>query len=254
MMSRQIDDAAPSPERAGEMGFIRSVPLLFLPGLLCDAMLWRSQMLALADRVAASVADLTLDDSVAAMAARTLAVAPPRFALAALSMGGYVAFEILRQAPERVERLALFDTSAAPDTEARARARRAGMASLALGQFRGVTARLLPQLVHADHVDGPVGVAVAAMAARVGGDAFLRQQQAILDRPDSRPMLAAIAIPTLVAVGDGDVLTPPADALEMHRAIRGSRLHVFRSCGHLPAIEQPEETSRLLREWLGEQG
>jgi pimeloyl-ACP methyl ester carboxylesterase len=226
------------------------MPLVFLPGLLCDDRLWRDQARDLSDIAAPFIADLTQDDSIAAMARRALDGAPPRFALAGLSMGGYVAFEILRQAPERVTRLALLDTSAAPDEAERIAQRKAGIASLKIGRFAGVTTRLLPQLVHASHVAGPVGEELKAMAARVGGAAFLRQQQAILGRPDSRPLLAEIAVPTLVAVGDGDVLTPVAEAQEIHRGIAGSRFHIFEGCGHLPALEQPNETSRVLRDWL----
>jgi pimeloyl-ACP methyl ester carboxylesterase len=225
-------------------------PLVLLPGLLCDAELWRPQVEALSELAAASVADLTLDTSIAAMAARVLAVAPPRFSLAALSMGGYVAFEIMRRAPDRVLRLALFDTQGELDPPERVLQRRRGMESLKLGRFVGVTASLLPQLVHPAHIKGPVGDTVTAMAKRVGGAAFLRQQQAILDRPDSRPTLAAIRVPTLVAVGEQDVLTPVADALEIHRGIAGSRFHLFTDCGHLPALEKPEETTALLRDWL----
>ncbi len=230
------------------------VPLLLLPGLLCDGELWRSQIDALHGIADCRIADLTLDESVGAMAERALAVAPPCFALAALSMGGYVAFEILRRAPERVSRLALLDTSAAPDTPARAAGRRAAMDSLRVGRFLGVTRRLLPDLIHADHLDGPVGAQVQAMAARVGGKAFLRQQQAILDRPDSRPLLGHILVPTLIAVGEDDRLTPPVEARAMHEAVAGSRLHLFARCGHLPPLERPDETGALLREWLTDQG
>lgn len=228
------------------------IPLLLLPGLLCDEVLWRDQVQALADIGEAVIADLTQDDSVAGMAARALSIAPPRFALAGLSMGGYVAFEILRQAPERVMRLALLDTSAAPDDARRVAKRRAAIASLAHGRFSGVTHRLLPQLIHPSKVHTAVGDTVRAMAERVGGDAFLRQQYAILGRPDSRPLLAQIQVPTLVAVGDGDGLTPLADAMEIHAGIAASRLHVFKDCGHLPALELPAETSAVMRQWLRE--
>jgi pimeloyl-ACP methyl ester carboxylesterase len=229
-------------------------PVVLLPGLLCDATLWRAQVEGLADIAAALIPDLTLDETVRDMAARTLAVAPPRFALAALSMGGYVAFDILRQAPGRVTRLALFATSAAPDSPERATERKRGMESLKLGRFMGVTQRMLPQLVHPSHVSDAVGETVKAMAERVGGAAFLRQQHAILSRPDSRPTLSIIKIPTLVAVGDGDVLTPPSESREIHRGIAGSRLHIFETCGHLPALEQPDETTAVLRDWLGYPG
>lgn len=226
------------------------IPLLLLPGLLNDEALWAAQIRDLGDIANAQVADLTLDDNVAAMAARALASAPPRFALAALSMGGYVALEMMRQAPERISRLALFDTSATADSPARAAQRRAAMDSLSLGRFVGVTGRLLPQLIHPDHVAGTVGEVVRAMAARVGGAAFLRQQQAILDRPDSTALLPKITVPTLVAVGDSDRLTPPADAHLIRDAIPGAAFHCFTRCGHLPPLEKPDETSAVLRAWL----
>lgn len=229
---------------------MRNSALVLLPGLLCDAELWAAQVDALGDIAAITVPDLTLDDAVDAMARRVLAEAPDTFALAALSMGGYVAFEILRQAPERVTRLALIDTSAAPDDAARAAQRRGAIASLELGQFLGVSQRMLPQLVHARHVDGPVGDRVRRMAERVGRDAFIRQQRAILSRPDSRPLLPRIAVPTLVAVGDGDRLTPPSESRSMHGAIAQARFHLFERCGHLPPLESPEETSAVLRAWL----
>ena len=119
---------------------MRATPdLLLLPGLLCDPRLWRDQVAGLADLARCHVAETTLDDALPAMAARALAAAPERFALAALSMGGYLAFEILRQAPGRVTRLALLDTSARPDTPEQARRRRGLMALARSGQFRGVT-------------------------------------------------------------------------------------------------------------------
>jgi len=227
-------------------------PIVFAPGLLCDDRLWRDQSVALGDLAPSSIADVTLDDSVAGMAARLLAKAPPRFTLVALSMGGYVAFEVLRQAADRVHALALFDTSAAPDTPRRAAERQAGLRSLAAGRFLGVSKRLLPRLVDARHVDGPVGQEVAAMAQRVGADAFVRQQTAILNRPDSRPLLSSISVPTLVAVGDSDVVTPPQDSVDIFRGVQTPSFHLFHRCGHLPAIELPAETTDLLRRWLTE--
>lgn len=229
-------------------------PLVFLPGLLCDQALWRSQIDALADRCAPFVADLTLDDSITAMAERTLAAAPPRFSLVGLSMGGYVALEIMRQAPERVRRLALINTSARAESPERTRDRQRGLQSLERGTFLGVSRPLLRTLVDRSHWDDEVARSMQAMAVRVGKAAFLRQQRAIMSRPDSRPHLGDIAVPTLIAVGRQDRVTPIDHARELHDAIGGSSLHVLDHCGHMAALEEPDIVNRLLREWLGTTG
>ena len=114
----------------------------------------------------------------------------------------------------------------------------------------GVTNRLLPQLIHERNLNTDIGLEVQAMAQRVGVDAYARQQSAILTRPDFRPVLPTIAIPTLIGVGDADVLTPPSEARAMHAAIPGAHLHIFKACGHLPPLEASEETTRVLRDWL----
>jgi pimeloyl-ACP methyl ester carboxylesterase len=226
-------------------------PILLLPGLLCDARLWRYQIASLEDIAAPMVADLTQDDRLEGMAERALATMPQHFAVAALSMGGYVAFALLRIAPARISRLLLMDTSARPDSEYQARRRRALIALSGSGRFHGVAPRMLPTLLHPDRLgDAALGAEVAAMAARVGRDAFVRQQTAILHRPDSRDDLAAIRVPTLVAVGAGDQLTPLPMAEEMARGIAGARLEIIAGCGHLPPMEDPDRTSALMRDWL----
>ncbi len=171
-------------------------PLLFLPGLLCDRRLYAAQILALGQGRDIEVADLTHDDGIAAMARRVLAGAPQRFALCGLSMGGYVALEIMRQAPGRVTRLALLDTQARADTP-EITARRRGLIELSQkGEFKGVTPRLLPLLLHPDRLkdDGLVAT-VMAMAEAIGQKAFLRQQQAIMTRSRQSPRSSGDRLP-----------------------------------------------------------
>jgi pimeloyl-ACP methyl ester carboxylesterase len=230
------------------------IPLILLPGLLLDEALWTPQRAALADIADMTVADLTQDDSMKAMARRVLDGAPPRFALAALSMGGYVAFEIMRQASGRVDRLALLDTSARPDTPEQTANRRNLMAMCEQGEFKGVTRRLLPQWIHPARVDDKIlAETVMSMTARVGRDTFLRQQTAIIGRVDSRPGLSRIQCPTLVLCGHDDKATP----VELHREIAAdipnARLVVVPECGHLSPLERPEAVNAALRSWLGDQ-
>ena len=176
--------------------------LLQLPGLLSDGAQWRAQVDDLADVAAPVVPDLSGDDSIAGMALRASAAAPPRFAVAGLSMGGYVALEIMRQAPERVTRLALLDTSARTDTPEQEGRRREAIRLAEVGRFDDVADRMLSNLVHPDRLaDEGLVSAIRAMAARLGKDGFLRKQRAIMGRIDSRPHLPRIACPTLVLCG-----------------------------------------------------
>ena len=232
---------------------VKKTSLVLLPGLLCDRELWRRQIESLGDVASPWVADLTLDDSMAAMARRVLAAAPPVFALAGLSMGGYCALEIMRQAPARVTRLALLDTGARADSPEQT-ARRRGLIELAeKGDFKGVTPRLLPLFLHPDRLkDAELTGRVTAMAHRVGKDAFLRQQKAIMGRIDSRPYLARIACPTLLLCGRQDQLTPPALLEEMAAPIPGALLEVIEDCGHLSTMERPDAVDAALRIWLTE--
>ena len=227
------------------------VPLALLPGLLCDARLWAPQVEALADLAEPWVADLTTQNDVGAMAESVLSAMPPHFALAGLSMGSYVALEILRRAPERVLRLALLNTRADPDTEAQT-ARRRGLIELAeKGEFKGVTPRLLPLLVHETRLeDSQLVGTVMSMAEAVGKAAFLRQQQAIMGRPDFRPTLVRISCPTLVLCGRQDALNPVDKHTAVAAGIRDAQLVVIEDCGHLSTIERPEAVNEALRAWL----
>lgn len=223
--------------------------LVLLPGLICDERLWRDVISGLDCR--AMVADLTQDDSIAAMAARTLAAAPARFALAGLSMGGYVALEIMRQAPGRVTHLALLDTSARPDDEARKETRRKGIEMVRQGKFIGVSRGLLASLIAPQHMGTDVARDVQAMSERVGQAAYVTQQVAIMGRVDSRPGLGAIAAPVLVGVGEMDKLTPPELAEEMAAGIMGAELVRFPDSAHLPTMENPGAVVEAMRRWLG---
>ncbi len=226
--------------------------LLLFPGLLCDLRLWRDQIDALSGSFACIVADCTQDDSLDDMARRGLERMPGRFAVAGLSMGGYAAMALMRLAPERVAGLCLMDTSARPDTPEQARRRRGMMALVARGsRFKGVTPGLLPLLLHPDRLhDQAMCNEIMAMADRVGQAAYLRQQAAIVARPDSRPDLARVSVPTLVAVGAGDLLTPPELAIEIAELIPGADLQIVEGAGHLLPMERPEAATAILRRWL----
>jgi pimeloyl-ACP methyl ester carboxylesterase len=225
--------------------------LFLLPGLLLDEALWAPQLAALADVADMTVADLTPYDSMAAMAQSVLDKAPQSFALAGLSMGGYAAFELMRQAPERVTRLALLDTSARPDTPEQTRDRRSLINMCEKGEFKGVTPRLLPRWIHPSRInDKALTETVMSMTARVGRDAFIREQTAIMGRPDSRPGLSRIHCPTLVLCGHEDLATPVEVHREMATDIPNARLVVVPECGHLSPLERPEAVNAALRTWL----
>ncbi|MBK1836183.1 alpha/beta fold hydrolase [Azospirillum sp. YIM B02556] len=225
--------------------------LILLPGMPLDAALWDHQIRHLGEVAAPQVVELSDCSSVAAMADKALREAPERFAVAGLSMGGYVALEILRRAPERVERLALLDTNARPDTAEATATRREAVALARQGRYGQVIRAALPRLIHPDRLADETFVrSVLAQMERVGVDGYAREQEAIIGRPDSRPALAAIRCPTLVICGRQDVLTPPTLHEEMADAIPGARLVPIEDCGHLSAMEQPQAVTALLRDWL----
>ncbi|WP_042694942.1 alpha/beta fold hydrolase [Azospirillum sp. B506] len=225
--------------------------LILLPGMPLDAALWDHQVRHLGGVAEPRVVELADCTTIAEMADKVLAQTPDRFAVAGLSMGGYVALEILRRAPERVERLALLDTNARPDTAEATATRREAVALARQGRYGQVIRAALPRLIHPERLsdDGFVR-AVLAQMERVGIDGYAREQEAIINRMDSRPGLAAIRCPTLVICGRQDILTPPALHEEMADAIPGARLVLIEECGHLSAMEQPQAITALLRDWL----
>lgn len=225
--------------------------LVLVPGLLCTRALWAPQAKALGDIAEVSVADHTRHDNMAAIAGSILAAAPARFALAGLSMGGYIAYEIVRQAPERVTRLALLDTGSRADAPERAAARRELIAFAEREGTRKTQAQLMAVLIHkARLADKPLVEAIERMGADTGVEAFKRQQAALMGRPDNRPFLPSIRCPTLVLVGREDALTPVELSQEIAAGIPGARLEIIPDCGHLSTMERPEAVNRALRAWL----
>ena len=166
-------------------------------------------------------------------------------------MGGYIAFEIMRQAPARVAKLALLDTGPRADTPEQTERRRVLMAMAKDGRYAEIPELAFPLYVHRNrHGDEALKRIVRSMAEDTGLEAYLRQQQAILSRPDSRPGLAAISCPTLVLVGEGDEATPPELAREIAAGIPGSRLVTIPDSGHLSTLEQPAAVTKALVDWL----
>jgi len=228
-----------------------ALPVVLVPGLTCSARLYAEQIPALWRFGPVIVADHTRDDSMASIARRILAGAPPRFALAGLSMGGYIAFEIMRQAPQRVARLALLDTGARAETPEQTERRKVVIALAKSGRYAEVPDIAFPIYVHRNRLnDADLKRTVRMMAEETGVDAFLRQQQAIMRRPDSRPGFSSIKCLTLVLVGDGDEATPPELAREIAGAITGARLVMIADCGHLSTLEQPEKVTAALVDWM----
>lgn len=225
--------------------------ILLLPGLLNDASLFTDQVAALSTRGVVEVGDLTTAGTIPEMAASVLkAASAERFVLLGLSLGGYVAFEIMRQAPGRVTGLVLMDTTARPDT-AEATAKREELIKLAATDLDAVTEQLLPRLSHPELMNLPtVRGVIQSMASSLGKEVFVRQQRAIMARPDSRPTLATITCPTLVICGRDDLITPPELATEIADGIRHAKLSIIEHCGHLATLDQPAEVSRLLVDWI----
>lgn len=225
-------------------------PLVLIPGMMCDARLWMPQMAALGRR-AVLHAPCTEAETMAALAAAILAAAPQHFALAGLSMGGIVAMEVLRQAPQRVERLALLDTNPlaeAAEVQARrdpqiARALSGGLAAVMRDEMK-------PNYLAQGPGQGAILDLCMDMALTLGAEVFARQSRALRDRPDQTATLAAFRGPALVMMGVEDRLCPRDRHDLMHRLMPQSRLAVIDGAGHLPTLEKPAETTAELIRWL----
>jgi pimeloyl-ACP methyl ester carboxylesterase len=224
-------------------------PLVLIPGMMCDARMWGGIDADLGLPVLHHIP--TGADSMADLAALFLTDAPPRFALAGLSMGGILAMEILRQAPDRVTRLALLDTNPRAETAA-AQARRAPQIDRALaGDLEGVMRNDMKPNYLAPGPQKPAILDLCMdMALTLGPQVFARQSRALRDRPDQQRTLAAFNGPALVLMGAEDKLCPLDRHQLMHDLIPQSRLQIIPSAAHLPPLEQPEATARALRDWL----
>src|ERR1700674_933224 len=227
-----------------------ATPVFILPGLLEDADAFQHQIEHLREFTACTVADLTRAETIAGLAGQALEQAPPGpLALAGHSMGGYVALEIMRHAPERVARLALLNTHARPDSPEATENRKRLMA-LAQKDFPAVITTLIPKLLTAEHLKDPeMSGTVSEMALSVGKDAFVRQERAIIGRIDSRPHLRKIQCKTLVLAARDDALMPVELLEELARGIPKATLAIVEGSGHMACLEQPERGTGLLRAW-----
>jgi pimeloyl-ACP methyl ester carboxylesterase len=225
--------------------------LILLPGLLNDAELWRDQISGLSDVVRCHVPDLTQGETLRALAETVLADAEPTFALAGFSMGGYVAQEIARIAPERIERLALLDTSIRVDTTDRAARRKAlNDAARRPGEFIGISEAILKSYVDPSHLDdADLTGRIIAMTQRLGREVFLRQNS--LEREDGEAALKALRVPLTIICGETDQITPAAGHRQMAKAIGCSHLLVIPKTGHMTPMEAPGPVNGALRHWLG---
>lgn len=225
-------------------------PLYLLPGLMCDERIWAPQAAALAAYRPVAVHGYGEARSLATMAERVLATAPERFSLAGHSMGGRVALEVMRLAPERVERLALLDTGVHPLSPGETEKRRA---LLELGIREGMPALVdawLPPMVHPSLRHEDFLRPLREMCISAGLDRYEAQMTALLERPDARPVIATIRCPTLVGTGSDDAWAP----VEQHRAIaaeiHGATLVIFDRAGHMAPVEAPEQVTAALCDWL----
>lgn len=229
----------------------QSLPILLIPGLACTSRLYEAQLPALWQIGPVTVTNHTGAGSMAAVAQSILAHARPRFHMVGLSMGGYVAFEILRQAPARVARLALLDTGSRADAPEQTERRKKLIAIAEKDRLTLVNELLWPLLFHESRMpDAELRAIADAMLLETGAENFVLQQQALMSRPDSRSGLGSISSKTLVVVGDGDRLTPPELSHEIAAGIPGAKLETVAACGHLSTLERPEAVTKLLAGWL----
>lgn len=225
---------------------------VLLPGLACDAELWRDQRAALAPRYAPHVANVhTRAESLPAMAAQLLAEHVGDLVLIGASMGARIALEAARQAPERVRGLALLGSTARADSDELRALRSQAILEFEAGRGEAVLDANVWFVFHRSAWDDPPLLdRYRAMLGRAGMPQLVRQNRAIMAADDLRPALAEIACPALVVCGDADAVTPPECSRELAAAIPGARLEWLAGCGHMLTMEQPVAVNALLLDWL----
>ena len=228
-----------------------STPIVLVPGLNCTAECYAGQIPALWQFGSVQVADHKRGSTMAEIAAAILGDAPPRFALAGFSMGGYIVFEMLRQEPERITRLALIDTMARLDTPERLQKRHDAIGLAQAGKHRQIVAANYAESVHPQNAgDAAIRETSIRMAVENGPEVYIRQQQAIITRPDSLPLLPTIRVPTTIIVGVADTITPVADSRIMADTIPNAELVMIAGAGHMSPTEQPAAAAAALVGWM----
>jgi pimeloyl-ACP methyl ester carboxylesterase len=231
----------------------RHAPVALLTGQLCTERMWRDQVRALEELTSVRIFVQREHDTVGDMAKAVLDSLPERFSIISHAMGGFVAFEILRRSPEQVASLALLSTLAPNDTPAQTARREGYLRLVEAGKFADVVGERIPILLApAGRDDSALVSIVRKMAEDTGPAVFLRQQRAIMTRPDSRPGLSEITCPTLILFARQDGIVTTEHQREMHEGIPGSRLEIIEDSGHLMTLERPELVSKILADWIGE--
>ena len=224
--------------------------LVMVPGLICDQEVWAYPRAHLSEVANITYAPADETDTMQGLAEAVLDLAPKTFAIAGFSMGGYVALEVLRQAPHRVERIALLDTSARTDTPEKAAGREAAIADCEGDRFGDLLDRFVPQLLHPDRHEDPIFGRVRAMGERIGPDLFADRHRAMQTRSDARELLQGTDIPVRAIVGRSDALTSVDEHQEIADLAPRGRLSLIEDCGHMPPLERPQAATALLRDWL----
>jgi pimeloyl-ACP methyl ester carboxylesterase len=230
--------------------------LMLLPGFLCDEAVWKDQMEALSDIAECTCIDWGLLDSIVGMAEAVLRAAPARFSMAGHSMGGRVAFQVYRLAPQRVERIALMNTGAdcrppGPAGDEEIRKRQALLDVARADGMRAAGMKWYPPMINPARMsDEPLAEAILRMVERKTPEIWEAQMNALIHRPDATPVLAQIRCPSLLLSGRQDGWSPPSAHEKMSASIPGSKLVIVENSGHMSTMEQPAEVSRAMRDWM----